>query len=241
MTTLRSLTFNTLFILWGIAINIVCLPVLLLPRGGAVRAGRIWARGSLGLLGAVCGLRHEIRGRGNMPDGPCIVAAKHQSAWDTLIFPLLLDGPAFVFKRELMWVPLLGWYMVRSGCIPIDRRAGAKALRRLIARAKQALARRQTIVIYPEGTRVAPGTRRPYLSGVAALYGQLCVPVVPVAVNSGVFWGRRSFRKKPGRIVLEFLPPIAPGLDRKTFTTELEQRIETASQALLTEARAACG
>ena len=241
MTTLRSLTFNVLFILWGAAIHIVCLPILVLPRGATIRAGRLWASVSLGLLAVLCGLRHEIRGRSNLPDGPCIIAAKHQSAWDTLIFPVLLDGPAFVFKRELMWVPLLGWYMVRAGCIPIDRRAGPKALRRLIARAKQTVARGQSIIIYPEGTRVAPGAKRPYLPGVAAIYGQLGVPVVPVAVNSGLFWGRRSFRKRPGRIVLEFLPPITPGLDRKTFAAELEQRIENASDALLAEARAACG
>ena len=140
-----------------------------------------------------------------------------------------------------MWIPLLGWYMVRAGCIPIDRRAGPKALRRLIVRAKQALARGQTIVIFPEGTRVAPGAQRPYLPGVAALYSQLNVPVVPVAVNSGLFWGRRSFRKRPGRIVLEFLPPIAPGLPRRDFATKLQQRIETASNALLIEARSGCG
>ncbi|MHA1601262.1 MAG: lysophospholipid acyltransferase family protein [Alphaproteobacteria bacterium] len=241
MITLRSLAFNFLFILWSMAIHIVCLPVLLLPRGATIWAGRIWAGVSLGLLATICGLRHEIRGRSNLPDGPFIIAAKHQSAWDTLIFPLLVDGPAFVFKRELMWIPLLGWYMVRAGCIPIDRRAGPKALRRLIVRAKQTLARGQNIVIFPEGTRVAPGAQRPYLPGVAALYSQLNVPVVPVAVNSGQFWGRRSFRKRPGRIVLEFLPPIAPGLPRRDFAAELQQRIENASNALLIEARHDCG
>ena len=241
MTTLRSLTFNFLFILWGAAIHIVCVPVLVLPSRATIWAGRIWAGVSLGLLATICGLRHEIRGRSNLPDGPCIIAAKHQSAWDTLIFPLLVDGPAFVFKRELMWIPLLGWYMVRAGCIPIDRRAGPKALRRLIVRAKQTLAGGQTIVIFPEGTRVAPGAQRPYLPGVAALYSQLNVPVVPVAVNSGLFWGRRSFRKRPGRIVLEFLPPIVPGLPRRDFAAELQQRIENASNALLIEARKACG
>ncbi len=241
MTSLRSLTFNVLFVLGSAAILIVCLPVLVLPRGAPVRAGRVWAGFSLGLLAAVCGLRHEIRGRSNLPDGPCIIAAKHQSAWDTMIFLLLVDGPAFVFKRELMWVPLFGRDLVRARCIVLARRSGTYSLILLVARAKQTVAGGQTIVIFPEGTRVAPGAQRPYLPGVAALYGQLGVPVVPVAVNSGYYWGRRSFRKRPGRIVLEFLPPIAPGLDRKTFATELEQRIENASNALLAEARATSG
>ncbi|MFQ5775673.1 MAG: lysophospholipid acyltransferase family protein [Kiloniellaceae bacterium] len=249
MIGLRSLLFNVLFYAWSGLVQVACLPVLALPREGPIAAGRLWSRVTLAMLAGICGLRHEIRGLANLPEGPCIIASKHQSAWDTLIFHLLVPGPSFVFKRELMWVPLFGWYLMRAGCIPVDRAGGAKALRALVDRARRAVAHGQSIVIFPEGTRVAPGRRRPYHPGTAALYVQLGVPVVPVAVNSGLFWGRRSFRKEPGRITLEFLPPIPPGLPRRAFAAELERRIETASQRLLAasapaaagDARHACG
>ena len=171
----------------------------------------------------------------HLPAGPCIVASKHQSAWDTLVFSILVDGPGYVFKRELMKIPLFGWYARAAGCVPIDRAGGAAALRRLIEDARRVLAEGRKIVIFPEGTRVAPGKRHPHHPGTAALYARLGVPVVPVAVNSGLFWGRRTFLKAPGRIVLEFLPPIPPGMPRKVFAVELEERIHAASMRLLGE------
>jgi len=177
------------------------------------------------MLWTICGLRHEIRGLANLPPGPCMIAAKHQSAWDTLIFPLLVNGPGYIYKRELRRIPLFGWYLTRAGCIPIDRAGGPKALRRMIEHARRSLAQGRTIIIFPEGTRLAPGQRGAYHPGVAALYGQLSVPVVPVAVNSGVYWGRRAFHKQPGRIILEFLPPIAPGLPRREFAAELRRHL----------------
>ncbi len=239
MIVLRSLVFNTLFLIWTALVLIACLPIL--SSAGTFKAGRIWARVSLAMLRAICGLRHEIRGRANLPPGPCMIAAKHQSAWDTLIFPLLVNGPAYVYKRELRRIPLFGWYLTRAGCVPIDRAGGPKALRRMIEHARRSLAQGRTVIIFPEGTRVTPGAHHPHHPGVAALYSQLGVPVVPVAVNSGVYWGRRAFAKRPGRIVLEFLPPSAPGLDRRKFAARLEQQIEEASDALLAEARDACG
>lgn len=238
MIWLRSLLFNVLFFAWTTVMNVVCVPALALPQPVVLGAARLWIRGVLLLLAGICGLRHEVRGAENLPAGPCIVAAKHQSAWDTLIFILLLDKPSYVFKRELLWLPLFGWYVARSGCIPIDRAGGPVALRRMVRAARRAVDQGRTIVIFPEGTRVAPGARRPYHPGTAALYAQLGVPVVPVAVNSGLYWGRRSFLKRPGRIALEFLRPIAPGLTRAVFTRELEHRIETASECLAAEAQA---
>jgi 1-acyl-sn-glycerol-3-phosphate acyltransferase len=236
MIALRSLLFNVLFSVWTAIVLIACLPMLM-PASATIRAGRVWAKVSLAMLAAICGLRHEIRGLANLPSGPCMIASKHQSAWDTLIFPLLVDGPAYVYKRELRWIPLFGWYLTRAGCIPIDRAGGPKALRHMIEHARASLALGHKVIIFPEGTRVAPGDHRPYHPGVAALYGQLAVPVAPVAVNSGLYWGRRSFRKRPGTIILEILPPIAPGMRRREFAAELERRIETASDALLAEAR----
>jgi len=236
MIAIRSFVFNALFLVWTAIVLIACLPIV--TPAATVRAGRLWARVSLAMLRAICGLHHEIRGLANLPPGHCIIASKHQSAWETLIFPLLVNGPAFIYKRELRRIPLFGWYLTRAGCIPIDRDGGPKALRRMIEHARRSLARGCTIIIFPEGTRVAPGNRHPYHPGVAALYGQLAVPVVPVAVNSGLYWGRRAFAKRPGRIVVEILPPIAPGLPRREFAAELERRIEDASERLRAEGAA---
>jgi len=232
MTTIRSLLFNLLFALWTALIFIFSLPTLVLPRSAAWWMGGLWVRGALLLLRATVGLGHQVRGAEHRVTGPAIYAAKHQSAWDTLVFPLLLDKPAYVLKRELIGVPLFGSYLKRCGMIPVDREGGGSALKQLLRAARTAVAQGRSILIYPEGTRMPPGERRPYHPGVAALYGDLGVPVVPVALNSGLFWGRRAFHKKPGTITIEFLPPIAPGLPRREFMRELQERMEGASQRL---------
>ncbi len=229
----RSFLFNALFYFWTGLIVILCVPLLAGPRQALFTAGRIWARGNLFMLRHICRLSYTVRGLENLPDTPCLIASKHQSAWDTIIFSTFLNGPGFVLKRELLKIPVFGWYVVGAGCIPIDRAGGPSALRRMIDYAREVLARGQTIVIFPEGTRAAPGTHLPYHPGTAALYTRLGVPVVPVALNSGLYWGRRTFLKKPGHIVLEILPPIAPGMPRKAFALELEKRIESASARLL--------
>ncbi len=237
MLALRSLTFNIAFFLWSTLVQVLFLPSLLFPVAVVAWVQRLWIGGALALLAGICGLRHEIRGLEHLPPGPCIIASKHQSTWDTLIFAVLFHGPGFVVKRELLWIPLFGWYIQRTGCIPIDRKGGASALKRMTAGARDTIGNGRHIIIFPEGTRVAPGQRRPYHPGVGALYRQLGVPVVPVALNSGLFWGRRSFLKNPGRIVLEFLEPIPPGLRRREFLDVLAQRIEPASADLAAEAR----
>ena len=211
---------------------VLCLPVLLLPPRATYRMGRFWVRVTLIALAAICGLRHRIVGLENLPASPFIVAAKHQSAWDTLIFCQFLDFCCVVLKRELMFIPFFGWYLSKVGMVPVDRSAGVKALQKMVREARPFAAAGRQIVVFPEGTRVAVGAHRPYLPGVAALYSQLKLPVVPVALNSGLFWGRRSFLKKPGVITLEILPPIPPGKPRRDFLAELEQRIEEASQRL---------
>jgi 1-acyl-sn-glycerol-3-phosphate acyltransferase len=234
---LRSAAFNLALYLFTAVEAIAGLPVLLLPRRLACRFGCAWAAAVLRLCAAIAGLSHELRGRENLPKGPAIIAMKHQSAWDTFAVAALFPDPAIVLKQELLWIPFYGWYLSKSGMIGIDRKAGAAALRKLIAAAERAVAEGRPIVIFPEGTRTAPGTRRPYQPGVAALYRQLGVPLLPVALNSGLYWGRRSFLKRPGRIVVEILPPIAPGGERRAVMAELETRIETATERLVAEGR----
>jgi 1-acyl-sn-glycerol-3-phosphate acyltransferase len=233
MPALRSFAFNLLMYGWSLAIMLVGLPVLAMPRPAVFVVARLWARGILWLLAATVGLRHRLARQENRISGPAIYASKHQSAWDTLVFMTLLDRPAYVVKRELIFVPLLGWYLLRTGMIPVDRAGGTRALRRMTTAARAAVADGRPLVIFPEGTRVALGARHPYHPGIAAVYGQLDVPVVPVALNSGLFWGRRRFVKRPGVITIEYLPSIRPGLPRRTFMAELERRIESASARLV--------
>jgi len=232
MTTLRSLLFNLLFALWTAFIFIVSLPTLVMPLAAAWWMGGLWVRGALLLLRATVGLGHRVHGAEHRGAGPAIYAAKHQSAWDTLVFPLLLDKPAYVLKQELIRVPLFGAYLKQCGMIPVDRQGGGSALKQMLRAARAAVAQGRSILIYPEGTRTPPGERRPYQPGVAALYGDLGIPVVPVVLNSGLFWGRRAFNKRPGTITIEFLPPIAPGLPRREFMQELQSRMEDASERL---------
>ena len=235
MSWVRALAFNFAVFAWTAILGVIGLPLLLAPRSVTMRFGRFWASSVLGLLKVIVGLDHEIRGLDCIPRGGCIIAMKHQSAWDTLILPVVLRDPAPVLKRELLLLPIYGWYAARTGPIAINRKAGGAALRRMVAAARSTAASGRPIVIFPEGTRVAPGERRPYQPGVAALYQTLALPLVPAAVNSGLYWGRRSFVKRPGRIVLEFLDPIPPGRPRDRLMAELEQRIETATVALLRE------
>src|SRR5271169_3146038 len=234
----RSLVFNFAFFAWTAIVGTIGLPFLAAPRAAAMRFGQFWARSVLVLLRVIVGLDNQVRGLDRIPRDGCVVAMKHQSAWDTLILPVVLSDPAIVLKRELLLLPFYGWYAGRAGSIAVDRKAGASALRRMVAAARLVAAQGRPIVIFPEGTRVAPGARLPYQPGVAALYQALALPLVPAAVNSGYFWGRRSFVKRPGRIVLEFLDPIPPGWPRRRVMADLEQRIETAAAELLREAEA---
>lgn len=232
----RSLCFNVGWYAGSVAIAVVGAPILLLPRRAVVAWARVWIAFVLWWLRVTCRLNHRVIGRENLPEGPIIIACKHQSSWETLAFTLLFDDIAIVLKRELLFIPVVGWAMARAGNIAVSRGDGASALRGLVRQAKAVAAEGRSIVIFPEGTRVAPGDQRPYQVGTAALYRQLGLPVVPVALNSGLFWGRRKFVKRPGTITLEVLPPIPPGLDRHAFMTTLRERIETATARLVDKA-----
>jgi len=239
MTGLRAFVFNLALWCWTALAGTLALPLLLLPGRVAMAFGRFWSHGTLLLLRCIVGCDYEVRGLDRLPTGGCIVAMKHQSAWDAIIVPVLFDYPAPVVKRELLRLPIYGWFMGRTGAIAIERRAGVKALHPMVAAARRATAAGRPIVIFPQGTRVAPGARLPYQPGVAALYRALGLPLVPAAVNSGLFWGRRRFMKRPGRITLQFLDPIPPGWPRRRLMAELETRIEAATAALEAEATAA--
>ena len=233
----RSLLFNALFYANLLLHMIAALPSLVLPYPVARAFIRSYARSSLWLLRVICGTTVLWRGTENIPRGSCIVACKHQSAWETFALYAVLEDPIYILKRELMWIPLFGWYMWKAGLISVDRRAGMAALSRMTARAQRAIAgpRPRQLVIFPEGTRRAPGAEPSYKPGIVHLYARLGLPCVPAALNSGLFWPRRSLKRRPGTIIVEFLPPIAPGFGRTGFLAHLQDTIEQASARLLEE------
>ena len=230
---LRSLFFNVGWYAGSAVIAILGAPILLLPRRAVVAWSRFWIRFVLWWLRLTVGLTHRVSGRENLPPGPCIIASKHQSSWETMAYTVLFDDAAIVLKRELVWIPIVGWAMARAGNITVARGDGSRALRGLVRQAQARIEAGRSILIFPEGTRVAVGAERPYQVGVAALYRQLDVPVVPVALNSGLFWPRRKFVKRPGAVSMEILPPIPPGLKRDEFMKVLRERIEGATTRLV--------
>jgi 1-acyl-sn-glycerol-3-phosphate acyltransferase len=230
---LRSLFFNVGWYVGSTIIAIVGMPTLLLPRAANIAWANVWIDFCLWWVKITCRITHRVNGLENRPAGPVILACKHQSSWETLAFHRLFPNAATVLKRELLYIPVVGWAMARAGNIAVERGDGPKALRSLLRQAKATVAEGRSILIYPEGTRTPVGSSLPYHAGTAALYRQLGVPVVPVALNSGVFWGRRKFIKWPGTIEVEILPPIPPGLDRETFMATLRERIEGTTQRLV--------
>lgn len=232
MTSFRALLFNIWFWLWSAVMNVLFLPGLLLPRQAVMFGQRIWAMGLNAGLRVLVGLRWSVRGRENLLPGPAIIACKHQSMWDTIIWHIEVADPAVVMKKELLKIPVYGWYCRHTKQIPIDRAAGASALKQMLVHARAARDAGRHLIIFPQGTRTAPGAEAPYLPGVAALYRDLGLPVVPVALNSGRFWGRNAFMKRPGTIVMEYLEPIPPGLSRKEFMDRLKDAIEPATARL---------
>ena len=235
MVFVRSILFQILFYLNLSALLLAAIPTLLMPPRAIIEMAKLWGRTSLWLLRVVCGTRVEFRGLEKIPQGPLIVAAKHQSTWETFALLSLFDHPVFIVKRELMWIPLFGWFMWKGRMIAVDRSAGSQALAAMTKRARQVIRGGRQLFIFPEGTRRPAGAEPQYKFGVAHLYAEIGVPCVPVALNSGLFWPRRSFRRLPGTIVVEFTDPIPPGLDKQTFYARLQNEIETATARLIAE------
>ena len=233
----RSLLFNVLFYVTTTLFVVLGSPLLLGPRRWAMAALALHGRFELWLLKTIVGTKLELRGAEKLPTGACLVASKHQSAWETFALIPLFRDPALLMKRELFWIPFHGWFSYKFDMIPVDRDKGPSALRRMLREAKKRAAAGREIIIFPEGTRRAPGAPPDYKTGVALLYESLGVPCVPVALNSGVFWPRRSLTRRPGTIVVEILDPIPPGLAKAAFMSRLEDAIEGASARLLAEAK----
>jgi 1-acyl-sn-glycerol-3-phosphate acyltransferase len=238
MTALRSALFNVAFFTATALGTILLSPALLMPRGASVFVVRLLARQALALLRIIAGIEVRVTGQEHLPKtGPALIAAKHQSAFDTVIWLALLTHPAYVLKAELLLIPFYGWLCRRAGMIGVDRGAGSAAMRSLLRESDAAFADGRQLIIFPQGTRVAaqPGTAEshPYQPGITALYARSGLPVIPAATDSGRCWPRRSFLKHPGTITVAILPPIPPGMPRKAFETTLSETIETASDALL--------
>ncbi len=237
MIYLRSALFNLVFYINLILFLVLGSGFFFAPRKWAIRALQVWGRSSVFWLRVIAGIKMEVRGLENIPHGGCIVAGKHQSLWETFAILPLLDDPAMVLKKELTFIPFFGWFIYKFRMIPVERSAGTQALRSMINHAQAAIAMNRQVVIMPEGTRRGPDDPPDYKPGAAALYGKLDVPCVPFALNSGLFWPRRQFLRHPGTIILSFLEPIPPGLDRKAFQPRLEDAIETETAKLLAEGR----
>jgi 1-acyl-sn-glycerol-3-phosphate acyltransferase len=230
---LRSVLFNLLFYLNLLLYMTAALPTLLLPHRAVIAFAKSWGRTNLWLLRAVCGIDVAWIGLDKIPAGPLIVAAKHQSTWDTFALLTLFEDPTFIVKRELMWIPLFGWYIWRARMIPVDRGARSQALASMTERARVELAQSRQLVIFPEGTRRAPGAEPAYKFGVAHLYAETGTPCLPIALNSGLVWGRRAFLRHPGTVRVEILDPIPPGLDRTKFYERLKRDMEAATTRLI--------
>ncbi|MBE7218375.1 MAG: 1-acyl-sn-glycerol-3-phosphate acyltransferase [Caulobacteraceae bacterium] len=210
---------------------ILGLPLLLAPRSWSMPVIKLWARITLGALRLLCGVRVEVRGE--PPEGPALIAAKHQSMLDTVAPLLVLRDPAYVLKRELLRLPFYGWYAAKMDMLPVDREGGSAALRAMVTGARARLADGRQLLIFPEGTRQPPGAAPDYKPGVAGLYRELGAPCVPLATNSGLHWPAHGWRRTPGVVVFEFLPAIPAGLKRASFMAVLEDTLEDASNRLM--------
>ena len=229
----RSVLFNILFYLNLLVYFIAAIPSFVLPYRVVVAFAKAWGRTDLWLLRVVCGIDVEWIGLEKIPKGPLIVASKHQSLWETFALLTLFRDPTFIVKRELMWIPFFGWYIWKARMIPVNRGARTLALAEMTERARAELQRDRQLVIFPEGTRRAPGAEPTYKFGVAYLYAETGVPCLPIALNSGLVWGRRSFLRHPGTVRVEILDPIPPGLGRAEFLERLKTDIETATARLV--------
>ncbi len=233
MIALRFLAYRVLFLCWNLGLAVSCLWVLALPRSFMFRFTRFYLGGITVLMKYVAGTDYRVIGRENLPATPCIIAAKHLSPWETMVLPLLGRLPAIVLKQELMRIPLWGWYAWKYGNVPVDRGAGSRAMVKMMKDARAVVAAGRDVLIFPQGTRLELGEWKPYKIGTAAMYAALNVPVVPVAIDSGLFWSRKGKLLRTGTITVEFLPPIPPGLPRETMMAQLQAAVEGSTNRLV--------
>ncbi len=235
---LRSLVYNVLFYALLVFWILVAIPTFVMPPRAFIVVAQAWSRSSVWLMGVICNTRVEYRGLDKIPDGPLIVASKHQSMWETFALLQFFDSPLFIYKRELAWIPFFGWYLVKSKMIGIDRGAGGRALLNMTRRAGAEVRAGRQLIIFPEGTRTPVDAEPNYKTGIAQIYVDCGVPCLPVALNSGLFWPRRTFLRYPGTLVVEFLDPLPPGLSRNEFVAHISTVVEEATRRLVEAARA---
>ena len=233
----RSLIYNVLFYLLLAFWVIVGIPTYAMPRSAIMHIARLWARSSIRLMHVVCNIKVEYRGLEKIPQGPLIVASKHQSMWETFALLQFFEQPLYILKRELKWIPLFGWYLVKCDMIGVNRSAGGRSLLRMARRAGEEVRRGRQLIIFPEGTRTPVDAVPDYKTGVAQVYVDCRVTCLPVALNSGLFWPRRTFMRYPGTLVVEFLDPLPPGLSRNEFIARVSTVIEEATNRLVKAAR----
>ena len=231
MIYLRSLLFNVGFYLSLVIHIFVAIPTFVLPRRALFMVANSWTHTTNWMLRVICNIRIEFRGLENLPKGPLMIASKHQSAWETIGFLPLLRQPMYILKRELTWIPFFGWYLLKARMIPVNRGAGAKTLTKMteIARRRIRDGEGRQLIIFPEGTRRPVGAEPRYKFGVAQVYVDCEVPCVPAALNSGLFWPRRTFLRYPGKMIVEFMEVIPPGLSRDDFLRRSRSVVETAT------------
>jgi 1-acyl-sn-glycerol-3-phosphate acyltransferase len=234
---LRSLVFNVLFYLFLVLWILFALPTFLMPRKAILTVAKWWAKSSLFLVRIICGTKVEFRGVEKIPQGPLMVAAKHQSMWETFALLPFFDQPLYILKRELKWIPFFGWYLLKADMIDVEREAGGRALRNMTRRAGEAVREGRQLIIFPEGTRRPVDAPPRYKHGVAQIYKESGVTCLPVALNSGLFWPRRTFMRYPGTIVVEFLDPLPPGLSRDEFIDRIRNVIEGATDRIVKDGR----
>lgn len=239
MLAFRSLIFNIAFYMLLIVLLILGIPAFFMTRFAVFRLARIWGAGSLWLLHRICGLKVEFRGLENIPQGGFVIAPKHQSIWETFALVQHFNDFSFVLKRELGWIPLFGWYTVKGEQIAIDRSRGASSLSQVTERTRECVGQGRQVFIFPEGTRRPAGAAPQYKFGVAHVCCETGALCLPVALNSGLFWARRSFLRRPGTVIVEFLPVITPGKDKQAFLDQLRACVETATSRIIGEAIAA--
>jgi 1-acyl-sn-glycerol-3-phosphate acyltransferase len=235
---LRSLIYNLLFYLLLICWLIAAIPTFLMPRAAIMKVARLWSRQNTWLLRIVCNVKVEYRGLEKIPKGPLLVASKHQSMWETFALLQRFDQPLYILKRELARIPFFGWYLIKAGMIAVDRGAGGRALLKMVRQASEEVrVSGRQLIIFPEGTRRPVDAPPQYKPGVAQLYASCRVSCLPVALNSGLFWPRRTFIRYPGTLVVEFLDPVPPGLARDEFLTRISTVIEEATLRLVETSR----
>ncbi|MBO4643346.1 MAG: 1-acyl-sn-glycerol-3-phosphate acyltransferase [Alphaproteobacteria bacterium] len=233
MKLIRSCLFNVYYVLVTLIICVIGMIVGPFSMKLCCLNARLW--GFLLLFGLrwLAGVKCEVKGKENLPkEGGYIIASKHQSALETIAFHALLPEPAYILKKELLYIPLFGWNLKLTGCVPIDRASGTKAMRSILHGTELRLKEKRPVVIFPEGTRTKPGATTHYNPGVGLMYEKFDVPMIPVALNSGVFWRKNAFLKNPGTLTIEFLPAMPKGLDKREFIKELQDRIEAACAQL---------